>query len=397
MDVQEQILNAAQAIRKKYSALKRGYDDEREEVEKKLEPIVKPLKTLVELTNSASPQNPMRPLNFKKLKSEKLKKPRFAHETINNSHDISNQSAEIDRSENFIQDITSANQDEGSSENFEDTRESNLTLAGDEDAFNVDDIEMIDDQHQSNNPLVDDTDASAADIADVDDDDDDDDDIHNQTPHDFFNQKFKISPKLNDTLTSAVTTNMGPLGSKYFIGLITDNLNEYDTKFGVYYDAKNNIGWKMGDKIFRMNKRDEINITGARLPFTSTEGLLELIFKKDPNTSKVSDEDVVTYGEILDLTNAARREYSPHGRVKSNNSIKYKTIIGPLFYGKKVAIGRGFVTYGPKSTQYAYWNDPNELVDRLVLLIASRKSGNTSHDLEIASIEEELRESGIIS
>ena len=45
---------------------------------------------------------------------------------------------------------------------------------------------------------------------------------------------------------------------------------------------------------------------------------------------------------------------------------------------------------------YVHWNDPNELVDRLRLLDASRRAGNNAHDNEILSIVEELREVGLI-
>ncbi len=42
---------------------------------------------------------------------------------------------------------------------------------------------------------------------------------------------------------------------------------------------------------------------------------------------------------------------------------------------------------------YVYWDDPNELVERLQLLIAEQTAGNPSHTNEIHSIIEELRES----
>lgn len=48
------------------------------------------------------------------------------------------------------------------------------------------------------------------------------------------------------------------------------------------------------------------------------------------------------------------------------------------------------------STIILYWDDPNELVERLKLLIASKDAGNTGLDNEIISVVEELRESGII-
>ena len=45
---------------------------------------------------------------------------------------------------------------------------------------------------------------------------------------------------------------------------------------------------------------------------------------------------------------------------------------------------------------YIFWDDPNELVVRLRLLIASYQAGNNNHSNEINSIIEELREYNII-
>jgi len=50
----------------------------------------------------------------------------------------------------------------------------------------------------------------------------------------------------------------------------------------------------------------------------------------------------------------------------------------------------------PVLTTYLYWNDVNELVERLEILVASKGAGNTSHNNEIFSILEELREERII-
>lgn len=49
-----------------------------------------------------------------------------------------------------------------------------------------------------------------------------------------------------------------------------------------------------------------------------------------------------------------------------------------------------------KGINYTYWDDPNELVERLRLLTASQTAGHTGHDNEIISIIEELREADII-
>lgn len=52
--------------------------------------------------------------------------------------------------------------------------------------------------------------------------------------------------------------------------------------------------------------------------------------------------------------------------------------------------------YRNKHVSYTYWDDPNELVDRLRLLMASQAAGHTGHVNEIASIVEELREACLI-
>lgn len=43
-----------------------------------------------------------------------------------------------------------------------------------------------------------------------------------------------------------------------------------------------------------------------------------------------------------------------------------------------------------------YWDNPNELIDRLRLLIASQNAGNNGHQNEIIAILEELVEANII-
>ena len=47
-------------------------------------------------------------------------------------------------------------------------------------------------------------------------------------------------------------------------------------------------------------------------------------------------------------------------------------------------------------SNYIHWDDPNELVDRLRLLLSSEGSGHNNHQNEIISIIEELKESNII-
>lgn len=56
-----------------------------------------------------------------------------------------------------------------------------------------------------------------------------------------------------------------------------------------------------------------------------------------------------------------------------------------------------FIPYNVKNNViYEYFDDPNELCDRLRLLVSSRMAGNTNHMQEINSIIEELHELGYI-
>ncbi|KMQ88246.1 hypothetical protein RF55_12298 [Lasius niger] len=68
---------------------------------------------------------------------------------------------------------------------------------------------------------------------------------------------------------------------------------------------------------------------------------------------------------------------------------------------KKKKSGKGVfmppaMTLTDNKIDYVHWDDPNELVDRLRFLDASRRAGHDAHDNEILSIIEELREVDII-
>ena len=64
----------------------------------------------------------------------------------------------------------------------------------------------------------------------------------------------------------------------------------------------------------------------------------------------------------------------------------------PPFKKKKIIKAYG----NANNCQYVYWNDVNELVQRLYLLHMSKQAGNLSVVNEILNIEEELREGGYI-
>lgn len=156
---------------------------------------------------------------------------------------------------------------------------------------------------------------------------------------------------------------------------------------------------------------DDDNVYIAGESYQKTPGLFELLFKKIPDLSLVSENDSQVYKAMLQETNAHRRDYDRSKPIKTNRGIKYLRIIKPLFKLRKpstssVSSCKDQLTEGEgltikkkfkKYTDYVYWDDPNELVERLKLLIASKDAGNTGVNNEIISIVEELRENGHIN
>lgn len=56
----------------------------------------------------------------------------------------------------------------------------------------------------------------------------------------------------------------------------------------------------------------------------------------------------------------------------------------------------GLLNLSDNKIDYIYFDDPNELINRLRLLIASQMAGNNGHNNEMISIIEELGEAKII-
>ncbi|CAG9818881.1 unnamed protein product [Phaedon cochleariae] len=153
--------------------------------------------------------------------------------------------------------------------------------------------------------------------------------------------------------------------------------------------------WFLGTQEIDFDKRTGfIKIGGKQV--RGTPGVYQLIFYDYP--SDYNDEDLQAYKEILKLSD---RYINKDGKLKGSKRWKYTNIIKPLIVqmrensGRRSTIGSG-LTYNENLVEYIYWDDPNELVDRLKLLIASKEAGNTSLDNEIVAIVNELREANLL-
>ena len=224
--------------------------------------------------------------------------------------------------------------------------------------------------------------------------------LHDKT---FVEEIFETSPEsliksVQQSLQTVdgqnlLRTRLGPLSQKYMMAILSQDKNyKMDCVYGVKFTDK---GMILGDKNFDVDKNDNIIINGTK--YAGTTGLYELIFKRLPDDMIYTDDDLQKYKSILLMTNAHRRNGDVNQPMLGNKGFKYKHIIAPLFTNKK--FGRGIpnaMILNDNKIDYVHWNDPNELVDRLRLLEASRQAGNNAHDNEIMSIIEELYEAGII-
>lgn len=154
------------------------------------------------------------------------------------------------------------------------------------------------------------------------------------------------------------------------------------------------------------NKLHDFIISFNNKKYEISSGLKELLLKKKPDIHLITDIDRQNYKDILLETNAHKRDFKSMGQIKGDKSMKYCQIIKPLFSESNDLTEKNVIKKGGnmkflkksynKNTDLIYWDDPNELIERLMLLVASKNAGNNNHDNEIISIIEELKEAEII-
>lgn len=209
------------------------------------------------------------------------------------------------------------------------------------------------------------------------DDDDDDDNEEEASRHvDSIIRQVQTSPNIDTTY-----------GFKYSNGVLRLGKDVVLTK-----STPNGI-------VYSVRKKD----------FAVTSGLTDLLLSNNPK--KYTKDDLVTYKDMLTYTSAHKTNSNARSEILRNESHpKYRSIISKLFPDRTKALRSSgkkggslikkpqtkFKLVTENASDYIYWDDPNELVDRLRLLMASQAAGHTGHDNEIISIIEELREAKII-
>lgn len=179
----------------------------------------------------------------------------------------------------------------------------------------------------------------------------------------------------NDLEAALESKDYTHLNEKTIRKLLVENDSKIDKTYGIKLSRENKL--LLGGNSFKIE--GEKLLIGGKV-YEATSGLFELILLNKPQ--RYNENELLNYKKILTQTGV---HLNVNGRIKSNASYKYKNIIKDFFISK-LKQGSG----------YTYWNDPNELVDRLRLLVASKNAGHSNHNNEIISIIEELRESNFI-
>ena len=119
--------------------------------------------------------------------------------------------------------------------------------------------------------------------------------------------------------------------------------------------------------------------------FRGTPGLWELIMSKNPEY--FTKEDYDNYAKLMVKTNALYRYNDPKNpNPKSSRGDKWN-LIRLIWAKRKEYEGEGVVVIP---------SDPNALLERLELLLASQEAGHTGVRNELVSICDELKRQGVL-
>ena len=163
------------------------------------------------------------------------------------------------------------------------------------------------------------------------------------------------------------------------------NMEFRDKKFGIRKEKGHHY---IGNKhIIIKNNNIIIPKTGEKLD--GTRGLWELIMSKNPEN--FSDMDYDNYRYLITMSNVLHRGDNPKNPYpKASGSHKWTFLLSPIWFDlkpKKGQEGSGVVVIP---------SDPNALLERLDLLLASQKAGHTGVRNELISICDELKRQGVL-
>ena len=163
-----------------------------------------------------------------------------------------------------------------------------------------------------------------------------------------------------------------------------------DTTFGI---SKVNGDHYIGDTHVIV-KDDDIIIKETGERFTGTHGLWRLITSKNPDKDKMKWDklDEENYVRLMEKTNVLHQGNDPNNpHAKSSGGKKWNNILTYIWHTRKFP-EKEYEGYGVVVIP----SDPNALLERLDLLLASQEAGHTGVRNELVSICDELKRQGVL-
>ena len=191
------------------------------------------------------------------------------------------------------------------------------------------------------------------------------------------------------------------LGETAYDYLHGKEYKDIDISFGIHLgtDGKYYMGATKSPNSgnYRLNSKKMLtigfnNIIVDNEKFVGTPGLWELFMKNKPNLDNFNEEDLETYGRLLLKTNVLHHNFDPDNpNPRSSDSYKWKHIFNRIWHNRE-AIRKGYDGSGVVVIP----SDPNALLERLDLLLASQEAGHTGVRNELVSICDELKRQGVL-
>ena len=167
-----------------------------------------------------------------------------------------------------------------------------------------------------------------------------------------------------------------------------------DTTFGIY---KENGDHYIGNTHVII-KDDDIIIKDTGERFVGTHGLWKLITTKNLTLDKIEWDkmDEKDYVRLLEKTHVLHRGNNPNNpHAKSSGGKKWNNILTFIWHTDRFPRKGEFEEYEGQGV-VVIPSDPNALLERLDLLLASQKAGHTGVRNELVSICDELKRQGVL-
>ena len=167
-----------------------------------------------------------------------------------------------------------------------------------------------------------------------------------------------------------------------------------DTTFGIY---KRNGDHYIGNTHVII-KDDDIIIKETGERFVGTHGLWKLITTKNLSLDKIEWDkvDEKDYVRLLEKTYVLHRGNNPNNpHAKSSGGRKWNNILTFIWHTNRFPQKGEFEEYEGQGV-VVIPSDPNALLERLDLLLASQKAGHTGVRNELVSICDELKRQGVL-